>query len=1023
MATEKRKPAAKKSTENKKLRNETRKKKMPSDKARLTSGARSAKDSGPMASSPVKASFPIVGIGASAGGLEALEAFFENLPEESGLAFVVITHTDPKHTSLLPEILTRKTKKAVDVKQIEEAMPVEPNCVYLPPSDRDPFIEDETFHLRERPARYEVHMPVDLFFKNLSEVWGEYAGCVILSGTGSDGTYGLRAIKEKSGIVLAQEPASARHTGMPVSAIDTGLVDFVISPAEMAGRLIEYFKHPVEIKPAPVKKNKKEPDQVKKIMALLANRTRHDFNLYKDGTLTRRIARRIAVTRSRNSSEYLQTLYRDDGEVRALFQDLLIGVTNFFRDPEAFRYLQERAIPELFSKNKKSETLRVWIPGCSSGEEAYSVAIILKEYMEENDISKDMQIYGTDIDPLAIARARSGTYIRNIVADVNAERLKRFFDKEGDRYRVRREIRESVVFAEQNLLRDPPFSDLDLLVCRNLLIYLKTEAQQRLVPLFHYTLKKHGILFLGNSESIGRFPELFEPLSKQYSIFRKRETAIRPRVLFPTGKTAPAAQDIEKGDEREGPARAHINLEKAVEDLLLKEFAPACVIVDKSGQILYTRGRTSKYLELAPGKPFLNVADMAREGLRFSLMSAFRRVSDEKGPVHQKCLRVKTNGEDQWIDLTVKSVNRPPFGDAFIVAIHEREAPEKWAEAPEPDETETLQKNRIDELAREMSRTQQEYRGAMEELDTSNEELRSTNEEMQSANEELQSTNEELESSREELQSLNEELNTVNSELQVKIRELHDSYRAITDALDSTRIAMVFLDKELRVIRFTKAVTRLINLIDSDVGRPLEHISDNLDAEDLSAKAAHVLKSLIPIEAEVKTEDEHWYRMSIMVHRREEHLIEGVVLTFITIDGQKKAQQEIEEMKSREVQSARRFAESIVETVAEALLVLDEQMRVITANRRFFDHFDTDREETEGKSLFELGNGQWNIPELRRLLKETAEQRKAFEDYRVEHRFPKIGLKKMLLNGRYLFEEDPSQNKILLAIEDVTDRQ
>jgi two-component system, chemotaxis family, CheB/CheR fusion protein len=1021
MPLKKRKPAKERSAEPEKGVDKDPKKKKPSLESGPTSGARSERDTGPEGSSPVGASFPIVGIGASAGGLEALETFFENLPEQSGLAFVVITHTDPSHTSLLPEILTRKTKKTVDVKLIEEAMPVEPNCVYLPPSDRDPFIWDETFRLRERPARDAMHMPVDLFFKNLSEVRGEHAGGVILSGTGSDGTYGLRAIKEKSGIVLVQEPASARHTGMPASAIDTGLVDFVITPAEMAGQLIEYFRHPVEIKAAPEKKNKKAPDLVKKIMTLLTNRTRHDFNLYKDGTLTRRIARRIAVTRSRNASEYLQTLYRDEGEVRALFQDLLIGVTSFFRDPEAFAHLKERAFPELFSKKREGEALRVWIPGCSSGEEAYSVAIILKEYMEENDVSKEMQIFGTDIDPLAIAKARTGTYLRNIAADVNAARLKRFFDKDGDRYRVRREIRESVVFAEQNLLRDPPFSNLDLLVCRNLLIYLKSEAQQRLVPLFFYTLKKHGILFLGNSESIGRFPELFEPLSKQYSIFRKRENAIHPRVRFPTGKTAPALQNIEKGDEGQGPAKAHISLEKAVEDLLLQEFTPACVIVDKGGQILYTRGRTGKYLELAPGTPFLNVTDMAREGLRLSLMSALRRVNDEKGPVYQKGLRVKTNGEDQWIDLAVKSVNRPPFEDAFIVAIHEREAPEKRAEASEPGKTVDLQKDRIDQMARELSRTQQDYRGAMEELETSNEELRSTNEEMQSTNEELQSMNEELESSREELQSLNEELNTVNSELQVKIRELHDSYRAITDALDSTRIAMIFLDKELRVVRFTNAVTRLINLIESDVGRPLEHISDNLDAEDLTAKAAQVLKSLTPFESEVKTEAGHWYRMNIMVHRREEHLIEGIVLTFADIDVQKRAQQEIEEMRSREVQSARRFTESIVETVAEALLVLDEQMRVVTANRRFYERFDTDREEIEGKSLFELGNGQWNIPELRRLLKETVEQRKVFEGYRVEHRFLKIGLKKMLLNGRHLCEADPSQNKILLAIEDVTD--
>jgi two-component system CheB/CheR fusion protein len=1019
MPIKKKKAGTRPPTGAKEDRKDTRKKEKAAGEARRKSDARPQEQAGPAEPADHQTPFPIVGIGASAGGLEALEAFFENLPAESGIAFVVITHTDPKRISLLPSIIRRKTKVAV--KQIEEAMPVEPNTVYLPPSNRDAFVREEIFHLKKRPNRVEVHMPVDLFFKHLAKERGERAACIILSGTGTDGTHGLRAIKEKSGVVMVQDPESARHTGMPASALDTGLVDCVVSPAEMPGRLIEYFRNPVSIVPAE-NKRKKAPDSINRILTFLANRTRHDFSLYKNGTLARRIARRMTVTRSQDASAYLQVLYRDDRELRALFQDLLIGVTSFFRDPDAFSYLKEHVLPDMFARKNGGENLRVWVPGCATGEEAYSVAIIFKEYMEEKHVLRQMQIFGTDIDPKAIEKARAGEYLQNIVVDVSAGRLKRFFIKEGDRYRIKREIREQVVFAEQNILRDPPFTDLDLLVCRNLLIYLKSEAQDKLIPLFHYTLKKDGILFLGNSETFGRFPELFEPLSTLHSIFRKRETAVRPQVHFPTGKIGALSPGKESAAGRDAHAADQAGVARAVEEVLLEEFIPACVIVNQSGEILHTRGRTGKYLELGPGKPNLNIANMAREGLRFSLLSALRKVKDAKGPIREKGLRVEINGEHRSIDLTVKGFSRPPLKDAVMVVFEESPASEKKVEKSDASQGDAADKDRIEALEQELLRVREDYRSTMEELETSNEELRSTNEEMQSSNEELQSTNEELESSREELQSLNEELNTVNSELQNKIQELDDSYQVVTDALNSTRIAIVYLDNDLRIARFTREATRLINLIDSDLGRPLAHISDNLDFENLCEKAGGVLKNLTPFEDEVKTKDGHWYRMNIMIHRKESHVIEGVVLTFVNVDVQKKSQQEIVEMKTREIRSIRRFAENIVDTVGESLLVLDEQMHVITANPRFYKTFETDPKLTEGKSLFELGNGQWDIAKLRKLLKQTIEQHKTFTDYRVEHRFAKIGFKKMLLNARLLQEDQPDENKVLLAIEDVTDK-
>jgi two-component system CheB/CheR fusion protein len=834
--------------------------------------------------------FPVICVGASAGGLQALEAFFAALPAGSGLAFVVIMHTDPEHTSMLPEIIGRKTRESVAL--IEDGMPVEVNTVYIPPSDRDPVIARGAFHLKKRPGKSVVHMPIDLFCKHLAQARGESAGCVILSGTGTDGTQGVRLIKEKSGLVVAQDQ-SARHSGMPSSAIDTGLVDYVLNPSDMPERLIEYFRHPVHIGIPAERKDKKEPDPLNRIISVLANYTRHDFSLYKKSTIVRRIERRMTVTRCKDTSEYLAFLHRNPDEPRALFQDLLIGVTSFFRDPEVFAYLKQTVLPDLIARSHNGATLRVWIPGCSTGEEAFSVAITILECLEEKKKNRQLQVFATDIDAKAIEKARQGAYPQNIAADVSQERLKRFFTNEGDQYRIIAEIREPVVFAEQNVLRDPPFSNLDLLVCRNLLIYLKPEAQNKLLPLFHYTLKKEGILFLGTSENVGRFPELFQPLNKSFSIYRKKESLIRPQIEFPTVAKSVKAYGREAihegGAEASRPAGTR-DLSHAVESLLLKEHTPACVIVDQNYGIVYVHGRTGKYLEPAQGKFNVKITDMAREGLRFPLLSALRKAGEEKDrPIRRPSLSVKTNGGNQSIDLTVKRIDQAPMNGCLMVLFEERPESDSRTQASPagcPDE------HRIEELENELMRVNQDYRGALEELEASNEELKSLNEEMHSSNEELQSTNEELESSREELQSLNEELSTVNSELHNKIGELNESYSAITHVLNSTRIAIAFLDTELKVQRFTKEAARLINLIATDIGRPIDHIAHNLVFENLAQTARKVLINLSGFEGEVRTRDGSWYRMAIMVHRTDEHVIQGVVLTFINIDAQKKARQE-----------------------------------------------------------------------------------------------------------------------------------
>jgi len=961
-----------------------------------------------------KRRIPIVTVGASAGGLEALERFFDNVPEDSGMTFVVITHTSPEHESMLPGLIKRKSKIPVEV--IRDDMPAEPNIIYLPPSDRDPILEKGVFSLKKRPAKSEIHMPVDLFLRHLAQERREFAACVILSGTGTDGTLGLRQIKENGGLAIAQSLDSARHTGMPRSAIDTGLVDVVAAPSEMPDHLMRYFKHPGTVRLMP--DEEKETDPLRRILTFLATRTQHDFSLYKENTLIRRIERRMTINRSENGPDYIELLRRDPDEVRALFQDLLIGVTSFFRDPEAFAFIKQAVLPDLVSR-ANNDPLRIWIPGCATGEEAYSVAILLKEFMEEKEIRRDAQVFGTDIDGQAIEKARLGLYLQNIVSDVSPERLKRFFIGEDSRYRVIPDIRGMVVFAEQNLLSDPPFSRLDLLVCRNLLIYLKPEAQNRLIPLFHYALRDGGVLFLGNAEGVGRHHDHFEPVSRHHSIYRRQNHRVHPMIEFPPAKRLRKFDEkTEAGKEQEKPEKG---IREAVEKFLIQAHTPACVVVNRMGEILHFHGRTSRYLEQPGGEPTVQIGDMAREGLRVALLSALRRAEKDKEEIREKDVRVKVDHEFRRIDLVVKSFGRPPLTDCRLVIFEE--LPEPDGSEPQAADHETGRKDtpREDELEEELMRVRQDYRSAMEEIQTSNEELRSSNEELHSSNEELQSTNEELESSREELQSLNEELNTVNSELNSKIEDLHEAYNAVSSVLNSTRIAIVFLDNELRIKRFTPEATRLLNLIDSDVGRPLEHISHKMEYENLLEKVSQVMKDLTSIDEEILTRDGHWYRMRIMVYRTEKHIIEGVVLTFINIDAQKKAQEELEKMSSQAVLSVKRFAENIVDTVRESLVVLDGRMRVVKANRSFYQTFRITEKETAGKRFFELGSGQWDIPELKKLLQEIVVRNKTFQDYPVAHRFPDVGFKRLMLNARMLREENKKEDRILLAIEDITE--
>ena len=973
--------------------------------------------------------FPVVCLGASAGGLKSLETFLSHLPEDSGMTVVVLTHTDPDRASLLPDILKRTA--SIPVVTIEDGTRPEPNTVYLPPSNRDAVLEPEGFHLHPIRRRDGLHLPIDIFLESLAKTAREMAGCAILSGTGTDGTLGLRLIKEKGGVALAEKASTAQHYGMPESAIDTGLVDFVLEPDEMPGVLTDYFDRQIQFLSREGKREErpgKTADYVDKILAHLAQRTRHDFSLYKKNTLIRRIERRMSVTRTLSAADYLEYLRGDRHEAQALFQELLIGVTEFFREPEVFEVLQQEVLPDLVSGLDPDETLRVWVPGCATGEEVYSVAMILREYLAKHNIRNELQMFGTDIDKRAIEKAREGVYPQNIITRVGEDRLERFFRREEDRYRVKKEIREPVIFAEQDILRDPPFTSLDLLLCRNLLIYLESEAQDRLVPLFHYSLKPQGVLVLGGSESTGHHGNLFTSVNKKLSIYRKQvpPDGGRPEIRFPTAQRSLKGYDTgaQKGYAgHPGPS----NVSQAAEQFLLDHHTPACVVVNKEGYILHIHGRTGKYLELSSGKPDLQVMNLAREGLRFPLSSALRRAASSHEEIRQEAVRVRVNDEFQEVDLRVIPLSKPsPLQGTFLILFEEATSPAtlqasgRAGEGEAGEDDAAVQRNI--ELEKELSRVREDYRSALEELETSNEELKSVNEEMNSQNEELQSTNEELESSREELQSLNEELNTVNAQLHSKMEELSEAYGAITDALNSTQIALLFLDNDLQVKRFTPEITELIHLIDTDLGRSITHIAHNLDLEDLTGKVGQVQDSLQPLTEEIRTRDGHWYRMCIMINRTRENTIEGTVLTFINIDAQKQAQARVEEMKEQEVQAAKRFADRIVDTVQEALVVLDADMRVVQANRRFYELFQLSEARDEAGSLLELGEGRFNVPELRKLLDRILTEEKSFEDYGVEGRFPNVGYRRLSLNARLLKAEEAGDRKILLSIRDVTDK-
>ena len=920
--------------------------------------------------------FPVIGLGASAGGLEALKTFFSNAPESSGMAFIVVVHMPPDKPSLMPELLQKQTEMPVE--HAKDGQLVEPDHVYIMPSDKNLTLERGKIKLLEIPSKF-PHLPIDTLFHSLAKDKGARGGGVVFSGTGSDGALGLKVIKAHEGLVIVQSPDTAKYDSMPKNALATNAVDIVLPPEKMPAVIVSYFEKPqAPSEVAPFQGNEEASVWLGELFSLLRTRIGHDFSAYKRNTLLRRVQRRMGLKLMDSPEEYLRLLRDEPEEVEFLFRDLLIGVTNFFRDPESYDVLQETVLPKYFSEIKDDEVFRIWVAGCSTGEEAYSLAILFRESLEKHSKRTTLQIFGTDIDKYAIDKAREGLYPGNIASDVSPERLRRHFIKEGDYFRIRKEIRDSIVFSVQDILKDPPFSRLNMLCCRNLLIYLDGGAQKKLIPLFHYTLKPEGLLMLGSSETIGGYTNLFSTLNSKWKIFKRQEVpaALTRQVDFPSGyartekdATAPVLAD-EHG----------LNLGQLAKDEILERFACPALLIDADATILHVSGRLGKYLEPTSGPPSQNALDLAREGLRIELSSAIRAALANKTQDTRHDVRVRTNGDVQRINLHVCPLNAPKeLTGKLLVAFEDISEDARAVSVPTKTrgDSDQLRDERLSELERELQNTRESHQTTIEELESSNEELKSTNEELQSSNEELQSTNEELESSKEELQSLNEELQTVNSELQSKVEELSAARDDMRNLLNSTEIATIFVDNAINIKRFTQEATTIINLIPSDIGRPLSHVMTNLEGDEMMLALEQVLNHLSPQEAEVQTNDQKWYKMRVMPYRTMDNRIDGAVLTFALIDDQKQAQKVLKDTNAQ-LGSAWQLTRKVFDLNPQPLLVVDGKgEQVLIANTKYMQFAGLELDaKAEGVGFDELLPAPLRVDDIQKAIQAAVKEEK-----------------------------------------------
>jgi two-component system CheB/CheR fusion protein len=965
--------------------------------------------------------FPVVGVGASAGGLEAFTQLLGALPPDTGMALVLIQHLDPAHRSFLREALARATQ--MPVVAIQDGMEVAPNHVYVIPPNVDVGILHGTLAVlaqhRERDSR-KPHMPIDFFFRALAADRGCQAIALVLSGTATDGTEGLRAIKAEDGVTFAQDPQSAKFGGMPQSAVAAGVVDLCLPIPKIAEELVRLARHPyLSVRQQELPAHQEVGGDLEKVFVLLRSAVGVDFSEYKSATIKRRLARRMALRKVESLRDYVGLLKEDTGEVQALYEDILIHVTSLFREADVFEKLKERVFLEIARHKRAGSPVRMWVTGCSTGEEVYSLAISFLEFLGESSPKVPMQIFGSDLSEQAIQKARAGLYSESAVRDLDPERLRRFFTKVESGYRISQAVRDLCVFVRHDLGHDPPFSKLDLVSCRNVLIYFNQELQKRVLATIHYCLNQPGFLLLGRTENVSSYDLLFSTVDKVNKIFAR--TALTTALQFPTAHELHATerQPAKRFPlELVGPT---IDVSKQVDNLLLAHFAPAGVIVNERMEILQFRGRTGPYLEQASGLPQINLLKMVREGLLAELQVAFGRAKKEMTEVRRKGVQVQQNGSTRTCNLIVMPVTgvsaskEPLFAVLFEEAApaparEEKElkpAPGKARKRESPAEELPAGK-----LQNELKATKEYLQSLIEEHQKTNDALSTANEELVSGNEELQSLNEEHETAKEELQSANEELTTLNEELQNRYQELNHVNNDLLNLLASSEIPILILDSSRRIRRLTPKARDLMNLLPSDVGRPIDDIRPNITVANLDRQIAEVMDTVTMKESEVQDRDGRWHRMQIRPYKTTENKIDGVVLSLVDIDIFKRG--------IIDAEWARDYATSLVEAVPAPLVVLDEKVTVISSNESFYEVFGVTKSETEGRSLFELGIGQWEIPVLRASLGEVLAKNSRIQNVEVDREFPHLGRRTMSLSARPVHSRS-GKPMMLLAIEDVTD--
>lgn len=955
--------------------------------------------------------FPVVGIGASAGGIEALIRLFEAMPSDSGMAFLVVMHLDPTRESGLTHVLGQHS--AMTVAEAADGMAIEPDHVYVIAPNSSLTVGDGRLRMTEPTERRGIRYPVDRLFESLAKHRREKAICIVLSGSGSDGTEGLKEVKAQGGCILVQDPSTARFDGMPRSAIAAKLADHVIAPEQMPDVLLRYIRHAYIAGSEVVDEAPSHDPSIDPVLALLRSRAGQVFHLYKRSTLTRRIHRRMGLNNLHSLPEYVEFLRTRPEELETLTKDLMINVTGFFRDPEAWTALDETVLAPLVDERDSGAAVRLWIPACATGEEAYSLAMLLVDRAEAANKQFDIKLFATDGRDDNLNAARTGVYSDGAVATIPPHLLHRYFDKLDGTYQVKKVLRDRVVFASHNLLRDPPFSHIDLISCRNLLIYVDPVGQKRAVALLHFALRQGGHLFLGNAESISGQEDLFETLSKKWRIYRRLGPTRHDIIDFPLlpGRTRPnQAEEPAVPNSGQPPQR----LVDVAQRALLERFAPASVLIERDGRVLWFHGSTGDYLDPPPGEPSRDLLAMARAGLRVKLRDAVRRATREKRSVGFDA-QVRQGNRDQAVAVTVAPLAAPNGPDNLLLVSFRND---DVSQAPSSATGGTGDEHIGDGMQRafeeELSTTRAELQDTIEQLEKTNEELKAANEEVTSMNEELQSTNEELETSKEELQSFNEELQTLNSQLEYNNQELEETTDTLNNLLASSEIATVFLDRNFCIRWFSPGSKELLELVDSDIGRPVTHFAWKVADDALLRDAEAVLQKLNGIDAEVRSSADRWYLRRVLPYRTNDDRIAGVVISFIDITERKLAVDAIN--------AARLYAEAVIETVRHPVMVLDGELRVQLVNPAFCEAFACPAEQSHGYLLHELDHGAWDIPELRRLLHDTLQRDQAFEGFKIEHDFPRVGRRHMLLNARRMERDGNRSDLILLAIEDVTAR-